>query len=354
MLDMLGDNRMRKCLMCHERNMEGYGICEKCKNLNKRMEQIHVDLTGYTAVVTGGRIKIGFATALRMLRDGAKVIVITRYPYDALDRYKKEPDYEELKERLLIYGFNLMQVNKMDELIQFIKVQCPEGLDFLINNAAQTIKKANTYYQELEQREQQMRLLHTTADCALIGGTELEKRTDNMPVSVHQQVGIKEEGPLFNSWVAKAEDISVQEMLEVQLINVTAPFLLVGQLKQWMKKSRHKNKFIINVSSVEGKFNKKKKLSRHVHTNMAKASLNMMTHSLSMEYEKEGIYMYSVDPGWVSNQFPSEYNASKEFEQYLTFEDAASRICYPIYTKLHEEVIKDAGSLWKDYKIVEY
>ena len=121
-----------------------------------------------------------------------------------------------------------------------------------------------------------------------------------------------------------------------------------------MKKSTNKNKFIINVSSVEGKFTKNKKLSRHVHTNMAKASLNMMTHSLSMEYEKDRIYMYSVDPGWVSNQFPSDYNASKEFEQYLTFEDAASRICYPIYTKLQEEVIKDAGTLWKDYRIQEY
>lgn len=64
---------------------------------------MYVDLTGYTAVVTGGRIKIGFATALRMLRDGAKVIVITRYPYDALDRYKKEPDYESFRENLIIY-----------------------------------------------------------------------------------------------------------------------------------------------------------------------------------------------------------------------------------------------------------
>lgn len=136
--------------------MEGYGICKACKRMNKKMEQIHVDLTGYTAVVTGGRIKIGFATALRLLRDGAKVIVITRYPYDALDRYKKEVDYERFKDNLIIYGFNLMQVNKLDKLIQFIKTQFPEGLDFLINNAAQTIKKANSYYQELEQNPEEV------------------------------------------------------------------------------------------------------------------------------------------------------------------------------------------------------
>ena len=230
----------------------------------------------------------------------------------------------------------------------------PEGLDFLINNAAQTIKKPNSYYHELEQHEQQMKLLHTTADCALIEDVIEKDYFEYLSMPMQQSLSIKEEGPLFNSWVAKAEEISVQEMLEVQLINVTTPFLLVGHLKQWMKKSANKNKFIINVSSVEGKFTKKKKLSRHVHTNMAKASLNMMTHSLSMEYEKERIFMYSVDPGWVSNQFPSDYNASKEFEQYLTFEDAASRICYPIYTKLQEEVIKDAGTLWKDYRIQEY
>ena len=334
--------------------MEVYGICESCKIMNKEMEQIHVDLTGYTAVVTGGRIKIGYATALRMLRDGARVMVITRYPYDALDRYKQEPDYETFKDNLIIYGFNLIQVNKLDLLIQFIKTQFPEGLDILINNAAQTIKKAGSYYQELEQREEQMKLLHTTTDCAVIDDVIEQGQSEYLPMPVQQSIRIKEEGPLFNSWVAKAEEISVQEMLEVQLINVTAPFLLVGQLKQWMKKSTHKNKFIINVSSVEGKFNIKKKLSRHVHTNMAKASLNMMTHSLSLEYEKERIFMYSVDPGWVSNQFPSDYNASKEFEQYLTFEDAASRICHPIYTKLQEEVIKDAGTLWKDYRIQEY
>ena len=267
------------------------------------------------------------------------MIVITRCPYDALDRYKKEPDYEEFKERLVIYGFNLMWVNKLDELIQFIKEQTPDGLDFLINNAAQTIKKTNAYYQGLEQQEQKMKQLHSASDCALLTETTLGKGTTPISVqilpdtakdeasliegeennkasegenskidaegdlgtsesaNVHgalimpipQPLSVKEEGPFFNSWVAKAEEISVQEMLEVQLVNVTTPFMLVGQLKQWMKKSPHKNKFIINVSSVEGRFQKKKKLSRHVHTNMAKASLNMMTHSLSMEYEKEGI-----------------------------------------------------------------
>lgn len=335
--------------------MMEYGICEACKQMNKQFESFHVNVEGYTAVVTGGRIKIGFATALRLLRDGARVIVITRYPYDALERYHKETDYEEFKDRLIIYGFNLLCVNKLDELLSFIKKTFPEGLDILVNNAAQTIKKAQTYYQELEAREERLSI-----DFKLQDNTEIvnvytnNKRVDSMLLESSLYPTEKTESSMYNSWVAMAEDISVQEMLEVQLINVTAPFLLTGQLKSHMKKSPHNNRFIINVSSVEGRFNPKKKLSRHVHTNMAKASLNMMTHSLAMEYERDNIYIYSVDPGWVSNQFPTGYEASKGFKSYLTFEDAASRICYPIYSKLTDERIRDAGSLWKDYKIMEY
>lgn len=346
---------MRKCLICRERKMEEYGICEECKKLNREMADIHVDLTGYTALVTGGRIKIGYAAAVRMLRDGAKVIVVTRYPYDALDRYSKEPDYDVFKDRLIICGFNLMWVNKLDDLLDFIYKAAPEGLDILVNNAAQTIKKAGSYYAQLEEREHQMQALYQSKEsCQLLSAVSDSVQPEYMLIQKENTPAIKEESPMYNSWVAKAEEISVQEMLEVQLINVTAPFMLVGQLKGWMKKSPHKNKFVINVSSVEGRFNRNKKLSRHVHTNMAKASLNMMTHSLSMEYEKDRIFMYSVDPGWVSNQFPVGYNASKDFKQYLSFEDAASRICYPIYTKLDLDVIKDAGTLWKDYKIIEF
>ncbi|MBQ2803930.1 MAG: SDR family oxidoreductase [Lachnospiraceae bacterium] len=346
---------MRKCLICRERKIEEYGICNECFERNQHFAAIHVNMKGYTAVVTGGRIKIGFATALRLLRDGASVLVITRFPYDALSRYQKEPDYDAFKERLIIYGFNLLCVNKLDELVSFIGETFPQGLDILINNAAQTIKKAPSYYEELEATEQKLQLLYeNTKSNQPIPIYATGGKPDSMLLETNSQPTLYQESPMYNSWVAKAEEISVQEMLEVQLINVTSPFILVGQLKSLMKKSPHQNRFIINVSSVEGKFNTRKKLSRHVHTNMAKASLNMMTHSLSMEYEKDNIFIYSVDPGWVSNQFPTGYEASKNFTGYLTFEDAASRICHPIYTKLNVEQIKDAGSLWKDYKIVEY
>ena len=151
---------MRKCLICHERNIEEYGICDSCKERNLRYASIHTNMKGYTAVVTGGRIKIGYATALRLLRDGARVLVITRYPFDALNRYQQEPDYDTFHDRLIIYGFNLMYVNRLDELISFIQNTFPEGLDILINNAAQTIQKAPSYYEELDMQEQNLKLLY--------------------------------------------------------------------------------------------------------------------------------------------------------------------------------------------------
>ncbi|MCM1579565.1 MAG: SDR family oxidoreductase, partial [Ruminococcus sp.] len=344
------------------------------KEKNRLMREEKADLSGYTALVTGGRIRIGYAVCLRLLRSGARVMAVTRFPYDAWERYKSEPDFEEFKDRLVICGFDLKRVDRIGELIELVKETFPQGLDILINNAAQTIRKAPSYYLELTENER--RLGDMLTDGGVYGVTDMNgmsvdsegmgsviRLTDvtaetagNLPVPFEKSGEICEyETPNHNSWVAKAEEISPAEMLEVQLINVTAPFLLVGQLKSHMAKSPHRNKFIINVSSVEGRFNKKKKLARHVHTNMAKASINMMTHSLSGEYAAAGIYIYSVDPGWVSNQFPAEYEVTKAFEPYLSYEDGAARICYPVWLHLNDEKKPpDAGALYKDFKTEEF
>ncbi len=330
--------------------MEAYGICPECKELNGKMCSEKADLTGYTAVVTGGRINIGYAVCLRLLRCGARVMAVTRFPYDALDRYSKEPDYSDFCSRLTICGFDLKRADRMDELIGFIKETYPEGLDILVNNAAQTIRKAPSYYAALSANEDKLRLCCDSTAPAVAEIAEELPALFNMPADVAAY-----ETPDHNSWVSKADEISAAELLEVQLINVTAPFLLIGQLKAHMKKSTHKNRFVINVSSVEGRFNHSKKLSRHVHTNMAKASLNMLTHSLADEYAREGIFIYSVDPGWVSNQFPSNYEVSKSFVPYLSFEDGASRITHPIYMHLNDEKAPDdVGALYKNFVIVPY
>ena len=338
---------MRICLMCRKRNMEHYGICPDCQALNDRMRGIYCDLSGKTALVTGGRIKIGYAACLRLLRQGASVIAVTRYPKSALEAYRKEPDYSAFQDRLSIIGFDLMRVDRMQESIAQIETLCGGKLDMLINNAAQTVKKSNDYYAALTAHENALML----ESSALYTLAKPDSALSIMPSIQASDHGETERD---NSWVRKSEEISPQELLEVQLINVTAPFMLTSGLRRCLAHDPESNKFVINVSSVEGRFNTKQKLARHVHTNMAKASLNMMTHSIASDYARDRIFVYSCDPGWVSNQFPPGYEISQNFEPYLSFDDGAARVLYPITFHLHDRTIKDSGLFYKDYRIIDY
>ena len=319
--------------------------------MNENMRNIHSDLKGYTAVVTGARVRIGYAVSLRLLRDGARVIGITRFPHIALENYKKESDYHEFKDRLFLIGFDLMQIHMLDDLTARICEYCPDGLDILINNAAQTIRKTPEYYVNHIETENQLKLELKSNDNfhSLISLTPPTKELLTQCTEVPSG-----ETDNYNSWVALPDEIHPREMLEVQLINVTAPFFLTTKLKSLMLKSQNMNKFIINVSSVEGRFNHSRKLSRHIHTNMAKASLNMMTHSIAGNYSKERIYIYACDPGWITSQFPAEFENNKNFVPYLTADDGACRLCYPIYMHLHDNNIQDYGLQYKDYNIVNY
>lgn len=341
---------MKICLMCRQRNMETYGICPECQALNQNMRKLTCDLTGKFAVLTGGRIKIGYATALKLLRMGASVIVITRYPKSAYQNYQQEPDFIKFQDRLFIIGFDLIRVDKMQDLITQIALICQNKLDILINNAAQTVKKSSDYYAQLELQEQNLQIPYCQNLLQLT-----DKQTTLFSLVPEHQILDYGEQPNFNSWVRKPEEISAQELLEVQLINVTAPFLLTNGLRYCLAYDNTSRKFVINVSSVEGRFHTKQKLARHVHTNMAKASLNMMTHSIASDFVRDKIYVYSCDPGWVSNQFPPAYQISKDFKPYLTFEDGAMRILYPILKNMFTtEKIKDYGMFYKDYKIIDY
>ena len=339
--------RKRVCLICRQRNMDEYGICPACQAMNDRMRSITCDLSGKIALVTGGRIKIGYAVCLRLLRQGASVIAVTRYPKSAMETYMKEPDYCTFSDRLRIIGFDLMRVDKMNELIAKIEELSGGKLDILINNAAQTVKKSNDYYSALTAHESALQI----ESAAMYPMAKPESAFSIMPSIQAVDYGETER---CNSWVRKPEEISPQELLEVQLINVTAPFILTNGLRRLLAHNPDENKFVINVSSVEGRFNTKQKLARHVHTNMAKASLNMMTHSIASDFASDRIFVYSCDPGWVSNQFPPGYEISQEFKPYLSYDDGAARILYPVTMHMHDEKIKDSGVFYKDYHIIDY
>jgi NAD(P)-dependent dehydrogenase (short-subunit alcohol dehydrogenase family) len=154
----------------------------------------------------------------------------------------------------------------------------------------------------------------------------------------------------FNSWVMKDDEVSIVEMLEVHVINAIAPFAINSRLKRLMRNFPEAGKYIVNVSSKEGQFNSDKPW-RHPHTNMAKASLNMMTRTCASEYAKHKIFMNAVDPGWISFQHPyPQVLAMQQRGVQPPFDavDAAARICDPIYLGVNEGRYF-YGKLFKDY-----
>src|SRR5690349_8306419 len=53
-------------------------MCEPCIDIHIEKRTQEKDLTGKIAVITGGRVKIGFETAIRLLKNGCTVIVTSR------------------------------------------------------------------------------------------------------------------------------------------------------------------------------------------------------------------------------------------------------------------------------------
>jgi NAD(P)-dependent dehydrogenase (short-subunit alcohol dehydrogenase family) len=145
-----------------------------------------------------------------------------------------------------------------------------------------------------------------------------------------QQVDLRER----NSWRLMLAEVPTVELLEVQLVNAIAPFILNARLKPLMLRTSERDKHIVNVSAVEGQFYRKFKTTRHPHTNMAKAALNMMTRTAAADYHADGIHMNSVDTGWVTDEDPAEIAERKviehRFHPPLDIVDGAARIVDPI------------------------
>ena len=348
-------------------------LCPECACLNYAKRGQRTDLRGKVALVTGGRVKIGYCTALRLLRDGAKVLVTTRFPVDAALRFRREPDFEEWSQRLQIFGLDFRDFESVRLFIQDLLASI-EWLDILINNAAQTIKHKPAYYQYSMLREHELRknlqpetrnlLCRDYSQAPILNiqgeadGEIVKSRRILSSILEIDSDGLFIDGSPENSWTLKLDEIDAIEMLEVLLVNVATPFMINSKMKAKLLKSQCDRRFIINVSAMEGQFSREHKTSKHPHTNMAKAGLNMMTRTSASDYAQDGIYMNSVDTGWVTDENPlhkkSHLQTKRGFYPPLDVFDAVARIYDPIVKGLLLEEQPVFGKFLKDFYPCEW
>ena len=404
----------KNCYICKDKlglnNIHSFygNLCKKCGEYNYSFRTMKLDFTGRIAIVTGGRVKIGYYIATKLLSYGAKVLITSRFPKDTLFKYQKDPEYEKWKDNLIIYPIDFRIFESTIKLVKFINDNFPH-VDILINNAAQTIRRTASYYKyllpietkdlnkdddkkiikndyinlqkQLKQGESNINPNSPSSkkneQNSLISlmGNKSKEYQEILPLSViASQIRIMEEksqphvtvmggdGQPYdfskgkNSWNFEFDEIPFQEFTEVQIINTWTPYYLCVKLKPLMMASPFSDKYIVNVTSVEGIFNHFKR-SSHVHTNMAKAALNMFTRTCGSYLKDLGIYMTCVDTGWVSpmNEMNSllDQNKKNSYENEfinvpLDELDGAMRVLHPII-----EGIKNKnylfGILLKDY-----
>jgi len=387
-------NVPRSCYVCKVRctRMHTYydQMCDECGDFNFRKRSQTADLRGRVALISGARVKIGYQAAILLLRAGARVIVSTRFPRDAALRYAREKDFEDFKDRLQIYGLDLRHTPSVEAFAEVIN-RSEARLDFVLHNACQTVRRPSGFYGHLMEGE--LGPLHRLPEPAARLLTDYETmRADAarqlqaaggrgrqaiglQAASALSQVALTAEdhqaGPgLFplgaldadlqqidrrdiNSWRLPLAEVSTVELLEVQLVNAIAPFLLNARLKPLMLKERTFDKHIVNVSAMEGQFYRRFKTDKHPHTNMAKAALNMMTRTSAPDYAKDGIFMNSVDTGWVTDEDPLHIAERKTaecgFHPPLDIVDGAARIVDPIFDGINTQR-HVWGQFLKDYK----
>ena len=357
-------------------------MCKSCGDLNYSKRFQTASLHGKVALITGSRLKIGYHATLMLLRAGATVIATTRFPVDAAERYAKEEGFADWQDRLHIHGLDLRHTPSVEIFAGYIE-KSYNRLDILINNAAQTVRRPPGFYTHLIENETKQ--LHTFSEDVqnLLANHEACKNQltalclpgnengSNLPVTWHGEgpgIGLRASAKLSqipyqydnsivatevfpkgeldadlqqvdlrktNSWRLKLGDIETLEMLEVQLVNAVAPFVLCNRLANLMKREYTGQKHIVNVTAMEGKFHRFKKADRHPHTNMAKAALNMLTHTSASDLAKYGIFMNAVDTGWVTDEDPIDLSKFKQnvhdFQPPLDIVDGAARVCDPFF-----------------------
>jgi NAD(P)-dependent dehydrogenase (short-subunit alcohol dehydrogenase family) len=377
-------------------------LCPSCAALNFTKRTELADLRGRVALLTGGRVKIGYQAGIKLLRSGAHVIVTTRFPRDAAKRYASESDFAVWGDRLEIVGLDLRHTPSVEAFCREM-LATRSRLDFIINNACQTVRRPPEFYKHMMEVErvaigamtshvqkliasyEELRNSNVLPSASAFGygetrrvgendatrlGLSLSSELSQIPLIPEdlvarelfpsgkldqdlQQVDLRGR----NSWRLLLAEVSTVELLEVHLVNAVAPFVFNARLKPLMLRTPERDKHIVNVSAVEGQFYRTFKTTRHPHTNMAKAALNMMTRTAATDYHADGIHMNSVDTGWVTDEDPIEIADRKTKEQRfhppLDIVDGAARIVDPIISGFNS-----GAHLWgqflKDYRSVDW
>ncbi|MCX2184490.1 SDR family NAD(P)-dependent oxidoreductase [Streptomyces sp. SKN60] len=362
--------RPRSCYTCKTRYVEVdyfyHQLCPDCAALNRSKREARADLTGKRALLTGGRAKIGMYIALRLLRDGAHTTITTRFPKDAIRRFKAMEDSAEWMDRLEVVGIDLRDPAQAVALADQVAAAGP--LDVLVNNATQTVRRLPSAYAALVDGESaplpagELPAHHVigafnsgavdglaalplgtgaidaqaVADLALVAG--------NASIERHHAGTAIDAGGLVpdvvdtNTWVQTIDQISPVELLETQLCNYTAPFILISKLRPAMAEAAARAKsgraYVVNVSAMEGVFSRGYKGAGHPNTNAAKAAINMVTRTSAQEmFQSDGILMTSVDTGWITDERPHFDKlrlAEEGFHAPLDLVDGAARVYDPI------------------------
>ncbi|GAA1726942.1 SDR family NAD(P)-dependent oxidoreductase [Microcella frigidaquae] len=381
--------RPQACYICKQRytlvDAFYHQLCPDCARLNHAKRNARTDLTGRRALLTGGRAKIGMYIALRLLRDGAHTTITTRFPRDAVRRFSALPDAADWIDRLRIVGIDLRDPAQVIGLAESVAAAGP--LDIIINNAAQTVRRSPGAYQPLIEAElaplpdgplpelvtfghtmdpHPLALAESVSAHPILAAaaakaehlTQAAMTAGSASLARHKAGTAIDAGGLVpdlhdvNSWTQAVGSVEPLEMLEVQLANSVAPFILVDRLRPSLAASPFARTYVVNVSAMEGVFSRGYKGPGHPHTNMAKAAMNMLTRTSAREmFENDGILMTSVDTGWITDERPHPTKlrlAEEGFHAPLDLVDGAARVYDPI---VRGEAGEDLfGVFLKDYR----